>query len=70
MFLPLTFVTGFFGQNFGWMVRNIDSLAVFLIVGVGGLVVSAAALYAWFARSGLVAAPSEPAERPLAAPAA
>jgi magnesium transporter len=55
VFLPLSFVTGFFGRNFGWMVRNNDSFAVFLIIGVGGLVVSAAALYAWFSRSGLIA---------------
>lgn len=35
LFLPLTFVTGFFGQNFAWMVRHVDSFASFLVFGVG-----------------------------------
>jgi len=38
VFLPLTFATGFFGMNFGWLVNHIDSLAAFLIFGVGGMV--------------------------------
>src|SRR5216684_461924 len=38
IFLPLTFVTGFFGQNFRWLVGHIDSPAAFLIYGIGGLV--------------------------------
>jgi magnesium transporter len=52
IFLPLTFVTGFFGQNFGWMVRHIDSLAAFLGYGIGALVVSVVALMTWFRRRG------------------
>ena len=47
VFLPLTFVTGFFGQNFGWLVRHQDSLAAFVIYGIGGLVVPLALLAAW-----------------------
>lgn len=34
-----TLVTGFFGQNFGWLVDSIDSRRDFLIYGVGGLTV-------------------------------
>src|SRR5262245_29969988 len=55
VFLPLAFITGFFGQNFGWMVRNVNSLADFLIIGIGALLVSALALYAWFRHGGYVA---------------
>jgi magnesium transporter len=52
VFLPLTFVTGFFGQNFAWLERHIDSLAMFLLLGIGGLVVPAVILFLWFRRGG------------------
>ncbi len=38
IFLPLTFATGFFGMNFGWLVHHINSLEAFLLFGVGGMV--------------------------------
>jgi magnesium transporter len=54
IFLPLTFVTGFFGQNFGTLVRHINSPEAFFAYGVGSMVLSALALFVWFKRSGFL----------------
>ena len=42
VFLPLTFITGFFGMNFRWMVDRVDSAAAFFALGVGASVVAVA----------------------------
>ena len=50
IFLPLTFLTGFFGQNFGWLTEHIDKFWHFAVLGIGLLAVSAAVLWAWIRR--------------------
>lgn len=45
IFLPLTFVTGFFGMNFDWMIAQIDTQLAFWLLGVGTVLV--AALLGW-----------------------
>jgi magnesium transporter len=52
IFLPLTFATGFFGMNFGWMVDHIDSAVAFFLLGVGSMVVTIGLAAALLIRSG------------------
>ena len=52
IFLPLTFLTGFFGQNFGSLVRWMNSEWVFYVFGLGLLVASVAGFGVFFRRKG------------------
>ncbi len=69
VFLPLTFITGFFGMNFGWMVGEIDTQTAFWLLGIGTPVVGVALILRFVVRGSPVEAetlsgrPRPPAER-------
>jgi len=52
IFLPLSWLTGFFGQNFGWLTGRIGHWQTFVGLGVGTELVALAILLALFKRRG------------------
>jgi magnesium transporter len=54
IFLPLTFLTGFFGMNFGWMVAHVDSAAAFWLLGLGGCLLAVLLIIGFLVREGAV----------------
>jgi magnesium transporter len=54
IFLPLTYLTGFFGQNFGWLVSSIGSWEAFFGIGVGTEAIAVIFLVLLFKRRGFL----------------
>ncbi len=52
IFLPLSFITGFFGMNFAWLTGHITAFWTFAVFGVGSLIMSSIGLYVGFRRAG------------------
>ena len=48
IFVTWTLVTGFFGQNFEWLVKHVESGSDFLVFGIGGIVVPTIVLCSLF----------------------
>jgi magnesium transporter len=54
IFLPLAFITGFFGQNFGFMVKHITAGWAFWVLGVGSMAATCIGLVIYFRREGWI----------------
>jgi len=53
LFLPLTFLTGFFGMNFGWLVSRIGTGYAF-IIGISLMTISILTQLVFFRRRGWI----------------
>ncbi len=50
IFMPLTWITGFFGMNFGWLVLNVTGWPAFFIFGLASQVLAVGVLLVIFRR--------------------
>ena len=64
IFVPLTFITGFFGMNFGWMVDHIDTQIAFWLLGLAVPVAVAALSWVLLVRRFLTGDRSARSRRP------
>jgi magnesium transporter len=58
IFLPLSWLTGFFGQNFSFLVNHITRGWTFFVFGIGTEVVAVILLVILFRRRGWLGGPS------------
>jgi magnesium transporter len=55
VFLPLSFITGFFGMNFGWLVtKAITATWTFFVLGIGSMLLTCVFLLRFFKRKGWI----------------
>jgi magnesium transporter len=58
VFLPLSFLTGFFGQNFAFLLKHISAGWQFWVFGIGLELAAVGGLFALFVRRGWMGGPS------------
>ena len=55
IFLPLSFITGFFGMNFAWLVtKGINDTWTFFVLGLGSMIATCVGMLMFFRRRGWI----------------